>query len=125
MAKRTHSWAKGYEQRKKDRQREKDQAALAKKRKEAGYMDNRRKHLKGLPSTPDRRDWETLEEIRRLESQVDAYKKAWEAEKEINRANQEQARGQQRTIRRLRQQMKRLLILVAILAGLAFLAILP
>jgi hypothetical protein len=120
MAKKKYTWAKGYEQRTKDRQREKEQATLAKKRKEAGTMEKRRTHLKGMPSVPDRRDWDTQMEIQRLESQVDAYKKAWDAEKEINRANQEQTHRQQRTIYKLRRRVKQLLALVAVLAGIAF-----
>lgn len=89
--KRRHSWAKGYEQREIDRQREKDQAALSKLRKEVKAMESIKPHrtrkLSAAQHREDSRDWETQEEIRRLKSQVDAYKKSWESEKEINKAN--------------------------------------
>ncbi|TVX92266.1 hypothetical protein [Paenibacillus agilis] len=95
MPKREHNWAKGYEQRQQDKQRELTRAQKIEELRERKAM--KKKH-KGALRKQHQRSWENQQDIHNLELQVAKYKKVWEAEKEINQAHQAQINGMVREL---------------------------
>ena len=97
MARKTYSWAKGYDRRQKDRQRELEKRRLKKEKKRqqlTGKVDysKMRKLEKQLQ--------ELAETAALAELEAKNYKKAWEAEKRVNRAQQEKIVSLQQSVKK-------------------------
>jgi tRNA splicing endonuclease len=93
LARKKYSWAKGYDQRQKDRQLDLEKRQLKKEKKKQQSV--RKGNLKRMKNN-DKQLQELAEAAALAELEAKNYKKAWEAEKEINRAKHAQIESLQR-----------------------------